>query len=70
MAAYLLLYVYRGWTGAAQGCVMYAGLCSLDTLHKTIRCIGPRLYIMLEVNFQEILKVDVRRIYLLRLFGK
>jgi hypothetical protein len=26
---------------------------AFDTLHKTIRCIGPGLCIMLEVNFRE-----------------
>ncbi len=33
--------------------LMYAGLSTLETLHKTICCIGPRLCIMLQVNFRE-----------------
>jgi hypothetical protein len=31
-------------------CLMYAGLQTLDTLHKTICCIGPGLWVMLEGN--------------------
>jgi hypothetical protein len=33
--------------------LMYDGLCTLDTLHKTTCCIGPGLCIMLEMNFRE-----------------
>jgi hypothetical protein len=35
----------------------------LDTLHKKTCCIGPRLCIMLEVNFRELRKGEVRRIH-------
>ena len=49
-------------TGGYYQCLMYAGLLTFDAIHKTICCIGPRLCIMLEVNFRESPKGEVRRI--------
>jgi len=46
--------------------LMYAGLCTLDTVHKNICNIGPGLCIMLEVNFREIPECELRLIELLR----
>jgi hypothetical protein len=45
---------------------MYGRLGTSDTLHKTICCIGPGLCNMLEVNFREFSKGEVRRIPLPR----
>jgi len=39
---------------------------TLDVLHKTICCIEPRLCIMLEVNFREIVLGELRRTLLRR----
>jgi hypothetical protein len=50
----LRAYPVRGLNrGGYDYCLMYAGLCALDTLHKIICCIGPGLRIMLQVNFRE-----------------
>jgi hypothetical protein len=47
-------------------CLMYDGLCTLDTVHKKICNMGPGLCIMLEVNFRECPKGEVRRILIPR----
>ena len=45
--------------------LMYAGLWTFDTLHKTICCIRAGLRILLEVTFREFYKGEVRRIPIL-----
>jgi hypothetical protein len=37
--------------GGYDHCLMYAGLCALETLHKITCWIGPGICIMPEVNF-------------------
>jgi hypothetical protein len=49
------------YSGYCQ-CLMYGGLCSLDTLHKITCWIGPGLCIMLGGNFREFFTCEVRRI--------
>jgi len=39
---------------------MYVGLRTSDSLHKKIRCIGPELCTILQVNFRESMLGEVR----------